>query len=123
MKKLKFLLIGRDETTFDDLQRALIEDGQHNVSRLSMPEQVYEVISDSKIHAVIVDEEVEGATGLEFVRELVRRSPFVNCALVSSLYPEEFHEATEGYGVFMQLPAQPGQEEAREMCAHLHKIC
>lgn len=123
MKKLKFLLIGRDETTFDNLQRALVESGQHSVSRVSMPEQVYKVITESKIDAVIVDEVVEGATGLEFVRELVRRNPFVNCALVSSLYPEEFHEATEGYGVFMQLPAQPGQKQAREMCAHLHKIC
>lgn len=123
MKKLKFLLIGRDETSFDDLQRALAHGGHHSVSQVSIPEQVYEAVSASKIDAVIVDEAVKGSTGLEFIHELVRFNPFVNCALVSSLYPEEFHEATEGYGVFMQLPVRPGQEEARELCAHLDKIC
>jgi hypothetical protein len=35
--------------------------------------------------------------------------------MVSSLSPEDFHEATEGLGVFMQLPVDPGAEEAGKM--------
>lgn len=123
MKKLRLLMLGRNETTLADLEQALSESGRLSVTRLSRPEQVYETIANSQVDAVIADEQVEGGSGLEFVRELVRSNPFVNCALVSSLYPDEFHEATEGYGVFMQLPVQPGKEEARELVSQLEKIC
>ena len=123
MKELRLLMLGRDETALADLQQALIESGRLSVTRLSAAEQVYETIANSQVDAVIADEQVEGASGLEFIRELVRSNPFINCALVSSLYPDEFHEATEGYGVFMQLPVQSGKEEARELVAQLEKIC
>jgi len=116
-------MLGRDETALADLEQALIESGRLSLTRLSRPEQVYETIANSQVDAVIADEQVEGSSGLEFVRELVRSHPFINCALVSSLYPDEFHEATEGYGVFMQLPMQPGKEEARQLVAQLGKIC
>ncbi len=116
-------MLGRDETALADLEEALIESGRLTVTRLSSPEQVYETIANSQVDAVIADEQVEGGSGLEFVRELLRSNPFINCALVSSLYPEEFHEATEGYGVFMQLPVHSGKEEARELVSHLEKIC
>ena len=116
-------MLGRNETALADLEQALSESGRLSVTRLSRPEQVYETIENSQVDAVIADEQVEGGSGLEFVRELVRSNPFINCALVSSLYPDEFHEATEGYGVFMQLPVQPGKEEARELISQLEKIC
>lgn len=116
-------MLGRDDTALADLEKALTESGNLSVTRQSSPGQVYKTIASSQVDAVIVDEQVEGAGGLEFVRELVRSNPFINCALVSSLYPSEFHEVTEGYGVFMQLPVRPGKEEARNLIAHLEKIC
>ncbi|MGI9537358.1 MAG: hypothetical protein ACR2PB_09820 [Desulfocapsaceae bacterium] len=123
MKKLRLLLLGKDNTALADLEQALIDSGQIKVTRMSSPEQVYQTIAGSQIDAVVADEEIEGGSGLEFIRDLVRNNPFINCALVSSLYPDEFHEATEGYGVFMQLPVRPGKQEAREICSHLNKIC
>jgi len=116
-------MLGRNETALADLEQALSESGRLSVTRLSRPEQVYENIANSQVDAVIADEQVEGGSGLEFVRELVRSNPVVNCALRSSHEPDEFHEATEGYGVFMQLPVQPGKEEARKLVAQLEKIC
>ncbi len=43
-------------------------------------------------------------TGLEFIRAIVSKRPMVNCAAISSLASEDFHEASEGLGILMQLP-------------------
>lgn len=123
MKNLNLLLISKNKQRFSDLKQALVAHGQHGVRCCSKPEEVYQAIAAGKIDGVIVDEEVEGGTGLDFIRELTRRNPFVNCALVSSLYVDEFHEATEGYGVFMQIPPHPGLTEAEKIGTHLSKIC
>ena len=123
MKKLNLLLISKNKDVFSELGKALAEDEHHRGVHCSLPGQVYEAVATGRIDAVIADEEIEGGAGLEFVRELLRSNPFINCALVSSLYPGEFHEATEGYGVFMQLPLHPGRKEAREISDQLAKIC
>ena len=123
MKNLNLLLISKDRERFADLEQALVTHGQHRVRYCSQPEQVYEAIAAAKIDGVIVDEEVADGTGLDFIRELTPRNPFINCALVSSLYADEFHEAIEGYGVFMQIPPHPGFEEAEQIIAHLVEIC
>ena len=123
MKNLRLLLLGRDNAALADLEKALSEDGRIIVTSTSSTEQVYETLAGEPVDAVIADEEVGGSSGLEFVRGLVQENPFINCALVSSLYPDEFHEATEGYGVFMQLPLRPGREEAQKICTNLDKIC
>jgi len=46
----------------------------------------------------------------------------VNCAVVSSLLTEDFHEAGEGLGILRQLPANPGLEYAKELLEQLKKI-
>ncbi len=123
MKNLNLLLISKNMDRFSDLERALARGGTHRVISCSRTEEVYEAIAAGGVDAVIVDEEVESGSGLEFIRELIPRNPFINCALVSPLYAHEFHEATEGYGVFMQLPGHPGAEEAEKITAQLSRIC
>ena len=66
--------------------------------------------------------ELQDCTGLQFVKDLVAANPFVNCALASSLSHDAFHEATEGYGVFMQLQVPPTAQSAYDMIEHLKKI-
>lgn len=123
MKNLNLVLISKNKQGFADLVQALTERGQHRVACFSRPEEVYEAVAASKVDGLIVDEVVEGSTGLEFIREFTPRNPFINCALVSSLYADEFHEVTEGYGLFMQLPKHPGRREAEQIGAHLARIC
>ena len=123
MKKLNLLLISKNKQRFADLAQVLTESGPHRVVCLSRPVEIYEAVAAGKVDGVIVDEEVEGGTGLDFIREFTPQNPFINCALVSPLYPDEFHEATEGYGVFMQIPPHPGREEAEQIGAHLARIC
>jgi hypothetical protein len=61
-------------------------------------------------------------TGLEFIEKVISRKPMVNCAAVTSLLPADFHEASEGLGILMQLPARPGPEQAEKLLSQLKTI-
>ena len=52
---------------------------------------------------VIVDEQLDDMSGIEFVGRLVQVNPLVNTAIVGSLSDEDFHEATEGLGVLSRF--------------------
>ena len=71
---------------------------------------------------VIVDEQLDDMSGIEFVKQLVKVNPLANTALVGSLADEVFHEVTEGLGVLMQLPTQPTEQDAEALLAVLAKI-
>jgi hypothetical protein len=61
-------------------------------------------------------------TGLELIKSVITRQPMLNCAAVSSLSPGDFHEASEGLGILMPLPVEPGKNEAHQLLEHLNKI-
>jgi len=46
----------------------------------------------------------------------------INCACVSPLPPEDFHETSEGLGVLMQLPVNPGKFEAEDLLKRLKNL-
>jgi CheY-like chemotaxis protein len=74
------------------------------------------------IDLVIVDEQLEDMSGIEFVRRLITVNPLANTAIVGALTEENFHEVTEGMGVLMQLPRQPTEQDAETLLALLAKI-
>jgi CheY-like chemotaxis protein len=80
------------------------------------------MIAISGFDLVVADENLEDTTGLEFVRKAVSRNPMVNYAAVSSLNPEEFHEASEGLGILIQLPVKPGREHANMLMNRLNRL-
>ena len=122
MRELNILVAGSGGNSLANLAEALAEIEALSVSVVESATQVFAEIGTGRTDVVIVDEEVEGMSGLECIREVVRRNPFINCALVSQLYPDEFHKATEGLGVFLLLPWSPGKEEAEKIYSHLVKI-
>ena len=60
--------------------------------------------------------------GLEFIEKVISRNPMMNCAVVSSLSPVDYHKASEGLGILMQLPVKPGQKEAEMLIGWLKTI-
>ena len=74
------------------------------------------------IDLVIVDEQLEDMSGIEFVRRLITVNPLANTAIVGAFTEENFHEATEGMGVLMQLPRQPTELDAETLLVLLAKI-
>lgn len=71
---------------------------------------------------VLVDENVGDMAGLELVERLVAVNPMINCAAISSLSKEDFHEASEGMGVLCSLPPCPSDQDVEKLLAHLGKV-
>ena len=71
---------------------------------------------------VIADEELPDMTGLQFAKKLVSTNPMIHCAAVSSLSEKDFHEASEGLGLLMQLPVRPKRAHAEDLVKHLQSI-
>ena len=81
-----------------------------------------EDLKTQAIDLVVIDEQLDDMTGIEFVKQVVKVNPLVNTVVVSGLSAEDFHEATEGLGVLLQLPWQPQAGDAERLLAVLAKI-
>lgn len=79
-------------------------------------------LKEKTVDLVIVDEQLDDMSGIDFVKQLVLVNPLVNTAIVGSLSKAEFHEATEGLGVLMQLPPYPQGSDGEALLAVLAKI-
>ena len=118
---LHILLVSRHATSISALTAGLEEnDGQ--TAWAESGSQALSKLSERNYDLVVTDENLGDMTGLEFIKALIAQKPMVNCAVVSSLLPEDFHEASEGLGILMQLPVNPGPECAEELLEHLKKI-
>ncbi len=80
------------------------------------------LVKGKQIDLVIVDEQLGDMDGIAFVKQLVKINPMINTAIVSALSADQFHEATEGLGVLMQLPKEPQEKDAETLLAILEKI-
>lgn len=81
-----------------------------------------EELKKSPTDLVVVDEDLGDMPGLAFIERLVAVNPMINCALVSSLSEKAYHEASEGLGILMQLPIEPGRGDAGRLMDHLNQI-
>jgi YesN/AraC family two-component response regulator len=97
---------------YDDVEITWTESGQEALDKLSK----------TSVDLVITDKELGDMTGLEFAEKLVRVNPMINCAVLSSLSSDEFHEASEGLGVFAQLPLRPSKDDAENLLKRLKNL-
>jgi DNA-binding response OmpR family regulator len=119
---LSILLVGKNPEALANFADQLSQREGIAVSRAISGKVVWDILRKSKVDVVITDEKLADGDSLPFVKDLTKQQPLINCAMVSSLSPEDFHEATEGLGVFMQLPVDPGAEEAMKMMQLLESI-
>jgi len=120
-KIINILLASRDKTSMaafkagleeNQVQTAWAETGSNAIARLT----------EGNFDLVVTDENLGDMTGLEFIEKVISTKPMVNCAAVSSLLPADFHEASEGLGILMQLPVRPDQEQAEKLLRQLKNI-
>lgn len=71
---------------------------------------------------VIIDKGLSDAEPLELVQKLLMVNAMVNTAVVSPLSEDEFHEASEGLGVLVRLPEDPGAAEAADLLNKLQTV-
>ena len=102
---------------------ALRDTGRVLVTEVDSTVAARQFLQDYPVAAVVVDIDLgDGTSGAIFVRELSMAHPFVNTSLVSELSAEDFHESTEGLGVFMKIPTAPDGRTADEFLEKLDTI-
>ena len=118
---IKILLTGRDKASLAALEAGLSKNDVH-ITRTESGRNGMSMIVENDFDLVIADENLGDMTGIDFIRKVVSKKPMVNTAVISSLPPEDFHQASEGLGILMQLPVRPNGEDAARLLGHLDTI-
>ena len=116
------VLVSSDKDFFADLASNMGKNVNLNISRAKSGGNALSMISVNSFELVVTDESLSDMTGLKFVEKLVSINPMINCAAVSSLSSEDFHAATEGLGILMQLPPRPDKIHAENLLQYLKNI-
>lgn len=119
---LKLLFVTPKKENLFDLASSLTAHGNVEVSWAESGEKALDMISGTSVDLMVADEELGDMTGLELANRLIRVSPMTNCALVSVLSPQEFHEVSEGLGIMMQLPIKSDSDYAEKLLNHLKEV-
>ena len=119
---LKVLVASANKEPFSDFTSALAELGDVELAWADSGKAALDMASATPVDLVVADQTLGDMTGLELAGKLLSVSPMINCAAVSNLSPEAFHEASEGLGVLAQLPLKPDRKHAGELLQRLKHI-
>lgn len=115
------LLVTTDKNNLADLSIGL-DLPDEAIHWASSGDEALEIVKNKTVDLVVTDETLGDMSGLAFVEKLVKTNPMINCASVSSLSESDYHEASEGLGILMQLTRQPSQSDGQALMAYLKKI-
>jgi len=118
----KLILVDSTGNTFLKIIPDLQTDNRVLLRQADSGMAAFDTLSSGTYDLALVSEQLTDMTGIEFVRQLVARYPFVNCALVSSMQDADFHEATEGLGILSKLPSKPDATHVAELMRKLESI-
>ncbi len=119
---ISILAVGKESDAMAGLISVI---GRYPGIEISGPEPVdhaFDMISTRPYDLLIVEEELGDMTGIAFIKKLLSTNPFINTALISSLPPDDFHQATEGLGVLMHLTRKPDAEQSAILVKKLRKV-
>ena len=119
--RIKALLISCDKEALSDL-KANLDNNQVQTAWAKSGSLALDRITQENFDLVVADENLADMTGLEFCEKVISQKPMVNLAAVSSLSPADFHEASEGLGIMMQLHVRPGQKQSEKLLDQLTTI-
>lgn len=119
---LKLLLVANANGPFSALRSFLEGAEEIQILQADTGDKALEVILNQSPQLMVTDETLSDMTGLELVEKVVKVNPMINTAVVSPLSKSRFHEASEGLGVLMQLPPEPGENEGRKLLQLLRHV-
>jgi two-component SAPR family response regulator len=119
---IKILLVTSEKEPFSEFAGVMKQKDDVELFWTSTGQEALEAISGNPVDLVVVNENIGDMTGIEFLKKLLPINPMINTAAVSPLAPEEFHEASEGLGVLMQLPVSPGKLDAENLLQQLNAL-
>ncbi len=118
---MRILMAVRNAASMSALAKVL-EESEVLITMVDNCRTALSTMTFQHFDVLVADEEVGDMTGLQLIKRVISKNPMINCVAVSTLSARDFHEASEGMGVMMQLPAEPGRKEAEKMLAQLDKI-
>jgi DNA-binding NarL/FixJ family response regulator len=105
-----------------DFEDFMTQPGKTEVIREESGTIVMKHIASVKTDLLVVDEKLKDMDGIELVRKSIMINPSVNTVVVSDLSVKNFHEASEGLGVLLQVPEHPARHHGEEVMKLLEKI-
>ncbi|MEA1946739.1 MAG: response regulator [Thermodesulfobacteriota bacterium] len=119
---IRLLLVTPYRKSLFELASALEKNDDVELTWTEAGQIALDMLSETAVDLVVADKELRDMTGLEFAEKLLRVNPMINCAILSSLPSDEFHEASEGLGVFAQLPLRPAKGDAKTLLKRLKNL-
>jgi len=116
------VLVGKDLSAFGAFITELSRQKGVDVVEVESGSELLAMVDSEKVDVVVLAEELGDGAAMSFASGLIKKQPLINCAMMSNLDPKDFHEETEGLGIFMQLPICPGAEEAVNLLKYLKSI-
>ncbi|MFW6324422.1 MAG: response regulator [Desulfovibrionales bacterium] len=114
----EILVVTSRPEEMSDFTRTLSKDGR-KVTLAGSGMKALEILRSTPPDMVVADERLPDMSGLDLVRRILLINAMINTAVVSGLPSDEFHEVSEGLGVLVQLPMQPGSAGAEEILSKL----
>ncbi|MBW1649821.1 MAG: response regulator [Deltaproteobacteria bacterium] len=118
---IKALILCDDKGALSELAM-MLEKKDTDITWVKTGSLALSMIVKEKFDLLIIDESLKDMTGIDLVKKVVAINPTINCVIASKLSPKNFHRATEGLGVLMQLPLMPSKEDAEKLLSHLNKV-
>jgi len=119
---ISILIVSSDENSLLDFQSALHRYGEVDISRIESGSKALNIVLEKAFDLVVTDESLNDMSGLAFAEKLVSVNPLINCVSISRLSPKVFHEKSEGLGLLMQLPPNPGSEDAKKLMGQIKNV-
>jgi DNA-binding response OmpR family regulator len=116
---IELLLATSNKADFSAFSIELVKQNEVSLVWADSGKDALSKSSKQHFDLVITDEKLTDMPGLAFAEKMVKQNALVNCAAVSSLSEEEFHEASEGLGLLAKLPPRPGAGDARNLLEKL----
>lgn len=116
---IRILIVALDQNVLFNFITGLEKNNGH-VTRVKTCDEAFLKLEKEKFDLIITDNLLDH--GIECVEKLIASNPMLNCAVISALPPDEFHEITEGMGILMQLPTHPLEKDAIKLLEHLNTI-
>ena len=110
-------------TFWHDLERPYCGIGHVGITQVDSAAETLKAVDTGSIDLVVVGQTLADTSPVDCVTRLVRRNAMINCAMISAMEQDAFHEATEGLGILMQLPPNPSSDDATVLFDEIQNPC
>jgi DNA-binding NtrC family response regulator len=117
----RILLVADQVEPLEELAQTLSAEKEFEVLWAHDSKAALESVTAHSPALVVVDASIGGNSGLDLIQRLIGVDAFIQTAAVSPLSHDEFHEASEGLGIMVQLPPKPNRADALKLLQTLHQ--